>query len=48
MMEPIIKYYSENEFIIKIKNHKDEEITIEKLVEQYYNNSSNYFTLKEC
>ncbi len=47
-IKSIIKYYSENEFIITIKNHKNEEITIEKLVEQYYNNSSNYFTLKEC
>jgi hypothetical protein len=47
-IESIVKYYSENEFIIKIKNHKDEEITIEKLVEQYYNNSSDYFTLKDC
>ena len=37
-----------NNDIIKIKNHKDEEITIEKLVEQYYNNSSYYFTLKDC
>ncbi|MGH9981218.1 MAG: hypothetical protein ACRD6U_06670 [Nitrososphaeraceae archaeon] len=47
-IESIVKYYSENEFIIKIKNHIDEEITIEKLVEQYYNNSSDYFTLKDC
>ena len=45
-IDPIIKYYSENGFFIKIKNHKEEEITLEELVDQYFANTDDYFELE--
>jgi hypothetical protein len=45
--DPIIKYYSENDFFIKIKNHEEEEITLEELVDQYFANADNYFEIEE-
>jgi hypothetical protein len=41
-IEPIVKYYSENKYFIKIKNHLDGEISLEQLVDQYFKNP-NYF-----
>ena len=42
-IEPILKYYSENVFIVKIKNHLDEEISLEELADQYFSNAHDYF-----
>ena len=42
-IEPILKYYSENGFIVKIKNHLDEEISLEELADQYFSNAHDYF-----
>ena len=46
-IEPILKYYSGNGLFIKIKNHLDEEITIDELVDQYFRNAKDYFIIKE-
>jgi hypothetical protein len=42
-IEPIIKYYSENGYYIKIKNNLDEEISLEELVYKYFSNANDYF-----
>ncbi len=47
VLEPILKYYSTEGYIIKIKSSKDEEISLEKLVEQYFGNPENYFEVKK-
>jgi hypothetical protein len=47
VLEPILKYYSEEGYIIKIKSSKGEEISLEKLVEQYFVNPENYFEVKK-
>jgi hypothetical protein len=46
-IEPILKYYSENGFIVNIKNHKNEEITIDDFVSQYFDNTEDYFGIDE-
>ena len=39
-----MRYYSENyDLEIKIKDHKDRDITIEEIVDQYYKNPEQYF-----
>ena len=39
-----MRYYSENyDLEIKIKDHKDRDITIEEIVNQYYKNPEEYF-----
>jgi hypothetical protein len=47
VLEPILKYYSTEGYIIKIKNSKDEEISLKELVEQYFDNPENYFEVKK-
>ena len=47
VLEPILKYYSTEGYIIKIKNSKDEEITLEELVNQYFGFPENYFEVKK-
>ena len=47
VLEPILKYYSTEGYIIKIKNSKDEEISLEELVKQYFGNPENYFEVKK-
>ena len=47
VLEPILKYYSTEGYIIKIKNSKDEEISLEELVNQYFSNPENYFEVKK-
>ncbi len=39
----ILNRYSEIGYFVKIKNHADEEITVDQLVNQYYSNPENYF-----
>ncbi|HSF49556.1 MAG TPA: hypothetical protein VLA74_02245, partial [Nitrososphaeraceae archaeon] len=46
VLEPILKYYSTEGYIIKIKNSKDEEISLNELVEQYFGNPQDYFEVK--
>ena len=46
-IEPILRYYSSNGLFTKIKNHLDEEITLEELVDQYFGNAEDYFIIKE-
>ena len=46
-IEPFIKYYSENGFIVKIKNHRDKEITLDELIDQYFANADDYFEFEE-
>ncbi len=46
VLEPILKYYSTEGYIIKIKNSK-EEITLEELVNQYFGFPENYFEVKK-
>ncbi|MGI9011910.1 MAG: hypothetical protein ACR2F1_12080 [Nitrososphaeraceae archaeon] len=43
VFEPILKYYSANGLFTKIKNHLDEEISIDELVDQYFGNPDDYF-----
>jgi hypothetical protein len=45
-MEPILKYYSESGFIVKTKNHLDEEISLKELVDQYFGNVEDYFQVE--
>jgi hypothetical protein len=47
VLQPILKYYSAEGYIITIKNHKDEEISLEELVNQYFDNPEDYFEVKE-
>ena len=47
VLEPILKYYSSNGLFTKIKNHLDEEITLEQLVDQYFGNADDYFMIKQ-
>jgi hypothetical protein len=47
VLEPILKYYSTEGYIIKIKNSKDEEISLKELVGQYFGNPENYFEIKK-
>jgi hypothetical protein len=42
-IEPILRYYSENGYFIKIKDDEDKEISLEQLVDQYFGNPENYF-----
>ncbi|HSF49797.1 MAG TPA: hypothetical protein VLA74_03475, partial [Nitrososphaeraceae archaeon] len=46
VLEPILKYYSTEGYITKIKGSKGEEITLEGLVDQYFSNPEDYFELK--
>ena len=41
-IEPILRYYSDNGFYTTIKNHLDDEITFEELVEQYFGNIDDF------
>jgi hypothetical protein len=47
VLEPILKYYSTEGYIIKIKNSKDEEITLEELVNHYFGFPENYIEVKK-
>ena len=47
VLEPILKYYSTEGYIIKIKNSKDEEISLKELVGQYFGKPENYFEIKK-
>lgn len=47
VLEPILNYYSTGGYIIKIKNSKDQEITLEELVEQYFGKAEDYFEVKK-
>ena len=47
VLEPILKYYSTEGYIIKIKNSKGDEISLAELVEQYFGNPENYFEVKK-
>jgi hypothetical protein len=47
VLGPILKYYSTEGYIIKIKNSKDEEISLKELVGQYFGNPENYFEIKK-
>ena len=44
-IEPILKYYSENGYFINIKNHEEKEITIDELVDRYFDNTDDYFEI---
>lgn len=46
-IESIIKYYSDDEYYITIKNSNGEEISLEELVDQYFGNPNNYFEMKQ-
>ena len=46
-IEPILKYYSEKGYYTKLKNNLNEEITIDELIDQYFGNSDDYFTIVE-
>ena len=46
-IKPRLRYYSDNGFFTKIKNHLDEEITLEELVDQYFGNTDDYFIIKQ-
>ena len=46
-IESIIKYYSEDEYYITIKNSNGEEISLDDLVDQYYGNPDKYFGMKQ-
>jgi hypothetical protein len=46
-IRPYLRYYSENGFYTKIKNNLDEEITLEELVDQYFGNIDDYFTIED-
>ncbi|MGI9009638.1 MAG: hypothetical protein ACR2F1_00420 [Nitrososphaeraceae archaeon] len=46
-IEPFLKYSSEIGYYTKIKNHLDEEITIDELIDQYVGNPDDYFTIVE-
>ena len=45
-IDSIIRYYSESGYFIKIKNHKEEEITIPELVDRYFGDTDDYFELE--
>jgi hypothetical protein len=47
VLELILKYYSAEGYIITIKNSKDEEISLEELVEQYFDKPEDYFEIKK-
>ena len=47
VLEPILKYYSTEGYIITIKNSKGDEISLAELVEQYFGNPENYFEVKK-
>ena len=47
VLEPILKYYSTEGYIIKIKNSKEEEISLKELVEKYFGNPEDYFKIKK-
>ena len=47
IIESILKYYATEEYIITIKNSKGEDITVEELVNQYFNNPEDYFEVKK-
>ena len=42
-IEPILKYYSENGYFINIKNHLNEEISLDELVDHYFGNAIDFF-----
>ena len=46
-IEPHLRYYSENGFFLKIKNHLEKEISVYELVEQYFDNIHDYFEVLE-
>ncbi|MGD1838997.1 MAG: hypothetical protein ACPKPY_13190, partial [Nitrososphaeraceae archaeon] len=46
-IQHIMGYYSEDDYIVKLKNHKDEEISIEELGNNYYNNGNDYFEIDD-
>ena len=45
-IEPIIKYYSDRGYIVNLRNHLDKEISVDELVEQYFDNVDDYFELE--
>ncbi|HET9806302.1 MAG TPA: hypothetical protein VFP49_05300, partial [Nitrososphaeraceae archaeon] len=45
-IEPILKYSSEIGYITKIKNHLGEDISLEELLDQYFDNSDDYFIIE--
>jgi len=47
VLEPILNYYSSNGLFTKIKNHLDEDITLEQLVDRYFGNANDYFMIKQ-
>ena len=47
VLEPILKYYSMKGYITTLKNSKDEEISLEELVDQYFGNPEDYFESKK-
>ena len=47
VLEPILKYYSTEGYIIKIKSSKGEVISLEELVKQYFGNPEDYFEVKK-
>jgi len=46
-IQPILNYYSESGFIVNIKNHKDENIILEDLVNQYFGNTGDFFEVED-
>ena len=44
-IQQVLRYSSHKDFIVEIKNHEGKEITVEELVDQYYNNPERYFQL---
>lgn len=42
-IQSILNYYSQSSKKFSLKNHKDEEITLEQLVDEYYISPSDYF-----
>lgn len=46
-IESILRYYSTERYITTIKNPKGEEISLEELVDQYFDNPEDYFEVKK-
>ncbi len=46
-IEPILRYYSTEGYITTIKNHFNEEINLEQLIDQYFGNPESFFELNE-
>jgi hypothetical protein len=46
-IEEILSYSSDKDFSVEIVNHKEEVLTKEELVDQYYGNPEGYFELND-